>query len=218
MHVDPGEARSAFLGQMDLLIGTAAGLSDEALLAPSRCTGWTVSEALVHVHQGLQEMLLGCVSHTDAPPDTDAASYWRDFTPTGTPDIAGIQFVRRVAAAYERPSAVLKHLTPTIDGVRAAVLTFTPSAVRFQGHVLPWGDFLATWAVELAVHHLDITTSPPHTPALLLARRTVETLAGAPLPPTWPDETVVLLGTGRVSPTPAQRAESPAVARLPVLG
>ncbi|MEU8813016.1 maleylpyruvate isomerase N-terminal domain-containing protein [Actinoplanes sp. NPDC048796] len=217
MHVDPDEARSAFLGQMDLLIGTAAALSDQALLAPSRCTGWTVSETLVHVHQGLQEMLLGCVTATDARPDTDAASYWRDFTPAepAQPDIAGIQFVRRVAAAYQRPSDLLKHLTPTIDGVRAAVLTRKPSAVRFQGHVLPWGDFLATWAVELAVHHLDITTSPPHAPALRLARRTVEALAGEPLPTTWSDETAVLLGTGRETPTADQ---SPPAARLPVLG
>ncbi|XVV10371.1 maleylpyruvate isomerase N-terminal domain-containing protein [Actinoplanes sp. CA-131856] len=217
MHVDPREARSALLGQMDLLIGAAAELSDQALLAPSRCTGWTVSEALVHVHQGLQEMVLGCVTHTDDPPDTDAASYWRDFTPS-PPDIAGIQFVRRLAAAYDRPSGLLKHLTPTTDGVRAAVLTFDPQAVRFQGHVLPWGDFLATWAVELAVHHLHVTTSPPHGPALNLARRTVEALAGDPLPPSWPDETVVLLGTGRTSPSPAQRGEFPAVSRLPVLG
>ncbi|MEV4348029.1 maleylpyruvate isomerase N-terminal domain-containing protein [Actinoplanes sp. NPDC049596] len=214
MHVDLDEARPAFLGQLDLLLAVATGLTDRDLLAPSRCTGWTVSEALVHVHMGLQEMLLGCVSSTDAPPDTDAASYWRDFSPSET-DFAGVQFVRRLAAAYHRPSGLLPHLTPTTEGVRAAVRTLTPPAVRFQGHVLPYADFLATWAVELAVHHLDITSAPAHPPALHLGRRTIEALAGTPLPPTWSDETVVLLGTGRESPTPAQR---PAAAALPVLG
>ena len=37
----------------------------------------TVGDVLVHVHLGLQEMLLGVVSLTDADPDTDAAIYWR---------------------------------------------------------------------------------------------------------------------------------------------
>ena len=217
MHVDPDEARSALLGQLDLTMGATAELSDLALLAPSRCAGWTVSEVLVHVHMGLQEMLLGCVTATDDPPDTDAASYWRDFAPAD-PDVAGAQFTRRLAAAYERPSGLLRHLTPTTEGVRAAVLSLKPPAVRFQGHVLAWGDFLATWAVELAVHHLDITSAPAHAPALHLARRTVEALAGGPLPPGWPDETAVLLGTGREPATAAQRAESPLVPRLPVLG
>ena len=50
------------------------------------------------------------------------------------------------------------------------------------------GDFYATWAVELAVHHLDLELElimePPDTGAALdLARQTVEELAGGPFPP-----------------------------------
>jgi hypothetical protein len=51
------------------------------------------------------------------------------------------------------------------------------------------------------------------------AGRTVETLARADAPRTWPDETVALLGTGRVTPDTGQRAAAPDLTRqLPVLG
>jgi hypothetical protein len=83
------------------------------------------------------------------------------------------------------------------------------------------GDFLATWALELAVHHLDLgaelTLAAPAPAALTLARASVEELAGGPLP--WDDETAVLIGTGRVVPDEEQAAQAgPLAARLPVLG
>lgn len=60
-----------------------------------------------------------------------------------------------------------------------------PGRVRFQGHVLATGDFLATWATELAVHHLDLDLPPempaPDDDALRLARQTAEVLAGGPI-------------------------------------
>jgi hypothetical protein len=51
-----------------------------------------------------------------------------------------------------------------------------------------------------------------------LARLTIEALAGGELPAGWADDTVVLLGSGRVRPDPAQAAESPLVKELPVFG
>jgi hypothetical protein len=120
----------------------------------------------------------------------------------------GTLFVRRVGAAYRRPSGAVKHLLPTLDGIRSATSLLRPGAVSFQGHVLTTGDFLATWAVELAVHHLDLLTpAAPAPSALRLARLTVEALAGSPF--LEPDEEVVLRGTGR---TPSDDL------RLPVLG
>ena len=60
-----------------------------------------------------------------------------------------------------------------------------PGRVRFQGHVLDTGDFLATWATELAVHHLDLDLEAalpgPDPDALQLARKTAEALAGGPI-------------------------------------
>jgi hypothetical protein len=114
------------------------------------------------------------------------------------------------------------HLRPTADGLLRAVRATGPGAVRFQGHVLQTGDFLATWAVELAVHHLDIAREldlpGPHPEALRMARETVEALAGE-LPAGWTDETAVLVGTGRQPLDGALREQAgPVGERLPVFG
>lgn len=226
MHVDHDEARAAFLSGLDAFAACAEGLSDVDLMAASRCTGWTVGDVVVHVHLGLQEMLLGLVSPTGDAAGTDAAGYWRSAPPStddGADQVAGMRFVRLLGAAYRRPSGAVRHLLPTVAGVRAATTRLAPGAVRFQGHVLTTGDFLATWAVELAVHHLDLgrelDLAPPAPAALRLARLTVEALAGAGAPAAWADDTTVLLGAGRVRPDVTQQREAPVLtSTFPVLG
>jgi hypothetical protein len=212
-----------FLEQLDLFTATVTALSDADLVAASHCRGWTTGDVVVHVHMGLQEMLLGLVSPADEPPDTDAVTYWR-AAPPATDDEAdgldGLRFVRSVGAAYRRPSNAVRHLLPTVDGIRCAVRAFPAGSVRFQGHVLPIGDFLQTWTVELAIHHLDLTRelslAPPSADALRLTRSTIEALAGFTLPASWDDRTVALLGAGRVRPDAAQSAVL--AGRFPVLG
>lgn len=230
MHVSHDEGRDAFLGALAAFADCAAGLDDDALLGASRCRGWTTGDVLVHVHLGLQEMLLGVVSPTDVEPDTDAAGYWRRPAPvtdaSGDADadrLAGAQFVRRLGAAYRRPTGVVGHLLPTTRGLAAAVAAMPAGAVRFQGRVLATGDFLATWAVELAVHHLDLGPdlhlAPPPAAALALGRATVEALAGAALPASWSDRTVLDAGTGRLTVEGRLAAGAgPVAGRLPVLG
>jgi uncharacterized protein (TIGR03083 family) len=226
MHVEHHEGQAAFLDVLSVLLEVANGLDDDQLLAASRCRGWTVGDVLVHVHLGLQEMLLGVVSPTDAKPDTDAASYWLAYLPTNDAEAGqGSQgrFVRLMGAAYRRPRGLVGYLRPTADGVATAVAALAPGSLSFQGHVLSTGDFLATWAVELAVHHLDLgrelDLAPPAPPAMRLARATVESLAGGGLPGTWSDETAVLLGTGRLRLNEQEtRQAGPLAERLPVLG
>jgi hypothetical protein len=130
--------------------------------------------------------------------------------------------VQRLATAYRRPTSAVAHLRETADGLVRAVRAAAPGAVRFQGHVLATGDFLATWAVELAVHHLDIGRDldlpAPYPGALRMARETVEALVGE-LPPEWSDETAVLAGTGRLELDDRQRAQAGTIAdRLPAFG
>jgi uncharacterized protein (TIGR03083 family) len=220
MHVGHDCARAAFLAELDVFMGVADGLDDLELMAASRCTGWTVGDVIAHVHLGLQEMLLGVVTRTDATPDTDAAGYWRSAPPTNDEEadrVAGMRFVRLLGAAYRRPSGLVRHLRPTVDGIRTAVRALEPGNLRFQGHVLTTGDFLATWAVELAVHHLDLTRELTVVPPA--ARATVEALTGGAWPVAWPDDMAVLLGTGRVAPDQQQRQQAPdVVLQLPVLG
>lgn len=222
MQVEHHVGRSGFLGALRQLREAVDGLDDEQLLAASRCRGWTTVDVLVHVHLGLQEMLLGVVTPVDRPVDTDAAGYWCHLPPpTGADAVAHVRFVRVMASAYRSPAAAVAHLRPTADALAHAVGALPDGVVAFQGHAMATGDFLATWAVELAVHHLDLGVElalpPPATEALALARDTVEALAGGALP--WDNETAVLIGTGRRRPDAQQAAEAGALAdRLPALG
>jgi|SRR5690348_14794240 mycothiol maleylpyruvate isomerase-like protein len=226
MNVDHDTGRTAFLAELDAFMTCAEDLSDLQLMAASRCLGWTVGDVIVHIHLGLQEMLLGLVSGTVEEPDVDASSYWRIALPTNDEDadkLAGMRFIRLLSGSYRRPSGAVRHMLPAVEGIRAAASRLAPGAVRFQGHVLSSGDFLATWAVELAIHHLDmgreLALSAPLPSALRLARLTVEALAGAAAPRMWSDETTVLLGAGRTSPNAEQRTEASTLIRhLPVLG
>jgi hypothetical protein len=134
----------------------------------------------------------------------DAASYWRTDPPSNdanTDPIDHIGFLHRFSSAYRRPRGAVAHLRTTAETVAAAVERMVPGRVRFQGHVLDTGDFLATWATELAVHHLDLDLGAdapgPDPEALRLARRTAEALAGSPIDGT-DDVAATLRGWGRV--------------------
>jgi hypothetical protein len=198
MRVTHEDGLEAFLAALDSFGRVCDSMTDERLLDRSRCRGWVVADVLAHVHLGLQEMLLGMLHTTDAAPTTDAADYWRATPPSSDPDAEGLDgllFARRISAAYRRPTGLIGHLRPTLEGVGLAASRLADAAVRFQGHVLGSGDFLATWAVELVVHQLDITDEPPAAPALRMAAATVESLVGEPLPGT--DTEIVLGGAGR---------------------
>jgi uncharacterized protein (TIGR03083 family) len=225
LHVGHDEAQAAFLAELDAFLRVAGGLDDCQLLAASRCRGWNVVDVIVHVHLGLQDMLLDIVTRTDGKPDTDAASYWQSSVPTNDIDadrIDGMRFIHRLGAAYRRPAGAIGHLRPTARGIHTTVAALTPGAIRSGDHVLATGDFLATWTVELAVHHFDLgrelELEPPVPAAVRLARVTVEALAGGALPASWPDEAAILVGTGRMRLDPHQRQQAGALAsRLPVL-
>jgi hypothetical protein len=179
VHLDHEPAADAVLASLDVLETTLRGLRDEDLLAASRCRGWTAGDVLTHVHLGLQEMLLGLVTPADAAADTDAARYWRAEGGRDDDDAARVpqvRFVRLLSSAYRDPTGLVAHALPTIAGVRSAVAHLDPGRVAFQGHVLTTGDFLATWACELAVHQLDAGVEldlPAAAPAALrIARAT----------------------------------------------
>lgn len=205
LTVDHAIGLDALLGQLDRFVDVAGSASDRDLLAASRCHGWAVVDVVVHVRAGLHEMLGGVVASSDASPDTDAATYWRADPPSGdsaADDVDRILWTRRTASAYRRPSGAFEHLRMAADAVHTAVTRMADGPVSFQGHVLASGDFLATWAVELAVHHLDmgrdVDFGSPTVESLRLGRATVEALAGAALPREWSDEKCVLAGSGRV--------------------
>ncbi|GAB49334.1 maleylpyruvate isomerase N-terminal domain-containing protein [Mobilicoccus pelagius] len=195
------ESRPAFLEELACFHDAAQTLDDHTLLGPSHAHGWSRLDCLVHVRMGLQELLAGIPARVTAPPDTDAASYWAAWETTADSDpVPGILMTRRTASAYSRPRHALEHLGHVTAGLQHAVRDMPDTAVLFQGHVLSAGDLLATWAVELVVHHHDLHTAAPTTPpapaAVVIGRRTVEALHEN-LPPTNDDLSLVLAGFGR---------------------
>lgn len=227
LTVGHDEGRAAFTEAAQAFHAAAAGLDERDLLAYTRCRGWAVVDAVVHVRTGLEEVLRGFVAPCNDEPTVDAASYWSAQSPPSTADrlpdeVEAITFTRRLGSAYRRPASAVGHLADAVDAVVGAAERARPSRVRFQGHVLTTGDFLVSWAVELAIHQLDLDAEvrvpPPPLAALRWSRATVEALLGAPVPASLDDATTVLLATGRTRPDAGQAAAlGPLADRLPVL-
>lgn len=218
LTVDLERARTDCDQTIEAFVRAAASLDEHALLGASRCHGWTRLDVVVHVIAGWQEMLGGLVCRTQEQPTVDAASYWTAFAEEyGSEDpVAALMSQRRRTAAYARPDAALEQLRDVGTALARGVRGCTDERREWQGQVFAAGDFLAIWAVENAVHHLDLLSevAAPEG-ALHLSRATVEELAGGRLPAAWPDAEAVLVGAGRV---PAPAGEEGVTSRLPVLG
>lgn len=212
------EGRTACAESVDAFLAAVDGFDEHALLASSRCHGWTRMDVVVHTIGGWQEMLGGLVAIVDDEPTVDAASYWPAFAAeygSGDP-IPTLMAQRRRTAAYARPDSARAQLRDIGGYLRRGVELMGERRCTWQGHVFAPGDFLATWAVENVVHQLDLLSEEPVPgSALALARSTVEALAGQPLPAAWSDEQAVLVGTGRA---PGPEDAGVLGERLPVLG
>ena len=187
--VPVGDARVGFDASVTAFSDAVASLPEWDLMASSRCHGWTRLDLNAHVVAGWQEMLGGFVTPVDDDPTVDAASYWTAFADmTSESDrVAVLMAQRRRAAAYTRPSALVEQLRDVAGAVLSGSRTMGARAYRWQGQVFAPGDFLAIWAVENVVHHLDLLVDDPPPPTgLTLARATIEALAADPLPADWP--------------------------------
>ncbi|SDU82159.1 Mycothiol maleylpyruvate isomerase N-terminal domain-containing protein [Microlunatus sagamiharensis] len=221
LGVPHGEGRAAFADALEGFRAAVAPLDDHALLAASRCWGWAVVDVVVHVRLGLEELAAGLLAADEREtPTHDAATYW-ETQPPGGGAVDGLLAVRRVAAATRTPRGALGPLDRVSDSLAAAAARLPDRVLAFQGCALTTGDLLATWAVELAVHQLDLgrdlDVAQPRPGVLALARRTLEALLEAPLP-VRDDVDALLLGTGRRSATAAEKdGLGVAAERLPVL-
>jgi hypothetical protein len=79
---------SAATDAVDLLARTYADihavlaeLDTEAEWAPTGCTGWSVRDLVQHLLGDARRALVAVGTPADRPPDTDAVSYWRAWTP-----------------------------------------------------------------------------------------------------------------------------------------
>ncbi len=197
--------RAACADSITAFLRAVGDLSEYDLLAGSRCHGWTRLDVVVHVTAGWQEMLGGLVSVVDSRPTVDAASYWSAFASEygGEDPIASLMSQRRRTSSYGRPASAVAHLNDVAAAVLRGVGGLRDGGYAWQGHVFAAGDFAAVWAVEDVVHHLDLLIEDPAPEgALQLARSTIEALLGSPLPSSFSDEDVTLIGSGR-SPVPS---------------
>ena len=184
LTVDLETGRRAFVDSVREFVAAVDGLDEWSLLGSSRCYGWTRLDVVVHVVAGWQEMLGGFVSPVDGPPTVDAASYWPAFEEeedAGDP-LPALLAQRRRTTAYDRPDAVREQMHDVAEAVLRGAAGCAEGHHLWQGHVFSAGDFLAIWAVEDAIHQLDVRSDEPVPPgALDLARATIAELGGGSL-------------------------------------
>ncbi len=196
----------------------ADGLGDAQLMLPSRCAGWAVGDVLYHQLLDARRALRAFASPAAEPPDVDAVSYWREYGPDGSEHdgtgssaaAAHARHVRIVASAYP-PGALAWEWRETAAAACRAARACPHPAVATQGHALTTADFIATLAVEAAVHYLDMIAVLPAAPrpdpaSLALVREVLDGLLGTPMPGDWDDATYALKGTGRVPVAAAERS------------
>ena len=230
-ELDRAAVEGALESTYQNITAVADGLSDADLMLPSRCAGWAIGDVLYHQLLDARRALRTFASPATDPPDTDAVSYWRSYGPdSGEHEALGAaqaaahaRHVRIVASAYP-PGALAWEWRETASAACRAARACPYPAVATQGHVLSTADFIATLAVEAAVHYLDLTAglpaAPPPDPAsLTLVRRVLDGLLGTPMPGGWDDATYALKGTGRLPVAAAERSVIGALAdRLPLFG
>ena len=211
------EGRAACAESVDAFLNAVDAFDELGLLGFSRCHGWTRLDVVTHVLAGWQEMLGGMVSAVDSEPTVDSATYWPSFAEEMASEdpVAVLMSQRRRTASYARPASAVAQLHDVGAALRRGVDSFPDRRCLWQQQVFEPGDFLTIWAVEDAVHHLDLLSDvPAPADALRLTRATVEALYGERLPDVWSDEDATLIGTGRLSAPDDAAVDA---SRLPVL-
>jgi hypothetical protein len=184
----------------------SGGLGEAGLMLPTRCAGWVAGDLLYHQLLDGRRALATFASPAEGPASVDDVSYWRPYSPRSgeyaalgsAGPAAHARHVRIVAAAYP-PDGLVREWRETSAAACRAARACLHEFVTTQGHVLRTADFIATLAVEAAIHYLDLTVQLPAAPASLgLVRRVLDGLLGAALPASWEDRDYALKGTGRV--------------------
>ncbi|WP_030371561.1 maleylpyruvate isomerase N-terminal domain-containing protein [Streptomyces rimosus] len=190
-----------------------AELSDEDFARPSGCAGWLVRDLVCHLIIDAQDVLITLVTPADTEPTRDAVTYWEvaETPPTGDDPLDAL--IVRLAAAYEDPGLLKFHLDDLGSAAgRAAELADPTVRVGTRDVVLTTGDYLSAYVLEWTLHHLDLiahlpNAAEPPIEGLARTREMLEKIAGATFPSSFSDKDALLIGTGRRTPTEAEKAE-----------
>lgn len=203
-----------------------ADLPDEDFGKPSGCAGWLVRDLVCHLVVDAQDVLITLVTPAGTEPTADAVTYWKvqGRPPDGEDPLDALTV--RLAAAYEDPGLLKFHLDDVGSAAgRAAGLADPGLPVSTCDVVLTVADYLGAYVLEWTLHHLDLIThlpdvAGPPTEGLARARAMLEEIAGAAFPASFSDEDALVVGTGRRTPTDAEKDRLGRLAeRLPfVLG
>jgi hypothetical protein len=195
------------------LLTAVAELADEDFDQPSGCAGWLVRDLVCHLVIDAQDVLITLVTPADTEPTRDAVTYWAVSSAPPTGDDPLDALIVRLAAAYEEPWLLKFHLDDVGSAAgRAARLADPSLRVSTQDEVLTAGDYLSAYVLEWTLHHLDLVAhipdaAGPPAEALAGARELLEGIAGAAFPASFSDRDALLVGTGRRTPTDAERAQ-----------
>ena len=201
-----------------------ANLPEDAFSQPSGCDGWLVRDLVCHLIIDSQDVLITLVTPADAEPTRNALTYWEvsPTPPTGDDPLDALTV--RLAAAYGDVGLLKFHLDDVGSAAgRAAELAGPQARVSTRDEIFTVADYLDVYVMEWTLHHLDLIKNLPgidEPPAATLsrARDLLEQIADAKFPTDWPDKDVLLVGTGRRTPTDAERTELGALAaRLPFI-
>ena len=139
LSYDHATAARLLRDQLSAFVSAAESFSEHELLGASRCHGWSRLDAVVHVRAGVEEMVGVCAAQVDDPPDHDAASYWGSFADADDDPVPSILWMRRTAAAYQRPEGALRHLRDVAGTARIALERMPDHPVLFQGKAMASG-------------------------------------------------------------------------------
>ncbi|MET7297294.1 maleylpyruvate isomerase N-terminal domain-containing protein [Streptomyces griseoloalbus] len=193
------------------LLAAVAHAPDEDFARPSGCKGWLVRDLVCHLVIDAQDVLITLVTPADTEPTADATTYWNLVEPpTGEDPLDAL--IPRLAAAYGDPGLLKFHLDDVGSAAgRAAELADPTARVGTQGKVLTVGDYLSAYVLEWTLHHLDLiahlpSAAEPPTETLAAARAALEKIAGTAFPAELSDTDALLIGTGRRTPTDAEKS------------
>jgi hypothetical protein len=200
----------------------ALSVSEREAWLPTRCTGWSVRDLVLHLLADAQRALVALGTPSSAAPDRDAVTYWLDAPGGDDREYREVRAVRTIASAYRLPVLTGQYAETSRAVVVLAEAADPTATVATQGHTLLVEDLLATLVVEAALHHLDLLEHldrpGPAAGPLAVVRRTLDGLLGRPEPVGWDDVTYARAATGR-RPLTAEEAAAlgPDADRLPLL-
>jgi hypothetical protein len=188
-----------------------ADIPDEDFERPSGCSGWLVRDLVCHLVIGAQDVLITLVTPAETEPTVDAVTYWELVDPpTGEDPLDAL--IPRLAAAYGEPRWLKFHFDDVGSAAgRAAGLADPAVRVSTRDQVLTVGDYLSAYVLEWTLHHLDLiahlpSAAEPPAETLAATRALLEEIAGTPFPASFSDKDALLTGTGRRTPTGAEKA------------